>query len=115
VIEGAKYGPLYCPLGDSPETFMEFCKGYYKPANSLIFKPATLEWRHEIDCLFKFFMLYAGLDYLPHGVESLEKAILDGERGVKIIFTDAGTPVGVCKSTPEGDDVRIHPSYLHLI
>ena len=115
-LEGATYGPLYCPLGDSPTTFREFCREYYKPAKSLTFKPATLEWRHEIDCLFKFAMLALGLDYLPRGVESLEKAILDGDGRVEIIFADGKIPVGVSLIMPdENRDIRIHPSYLHLI
>lgn len=116
VIEGAKYGPLYCPLGDSPATFREFCRKYYKPAKSLTFKPATLEWRHEIDCLFKFAMLDTGHEYLPHGVDSLEKAMLDKDERVELIFADEKIPVGVSFRMPNGKrDIRIHPSYLHLI
>lgn len=115
-IKDTHFGPLYCPLGNSPETFDEFCRDYYKPASALIFKPATLEWRHEIDCLFKFAMLALGLDYLPQGVESLEKALLDHDTSVEIIFTDTGTPVGIARIKDDGQkDIRIYPSYLHLI
>ena len=115
-LEGAEYGPLYCPLGNSPATFREFCQEYYKPAKSLTFKPATLEWRHEIDCLFKFFMLDVGEHYLPHGVESLEKAILDGDDRIEIIFADEKIPVGVSHKMPDGNrDIKMHPSYIQLI
>lgn len=30
-LTGRTYGPLYMPLGDSPETFREFCDMYYHP------------------------------------------------------------------------------------
>lgn len=110
-------GPLYCPLGSSPQTFIEFCKEYYTPASSLIFKPATLEWRHEIDCLFKFAMLDAGLDYLPEGMTSLESALLGKEKEhTEIIFTDTNVPVGISHTDGNGNkDIKLHPSYFHLI
>ena len=114
-IKGASCGPLYRPLGDSPDTFEEFCRQYYKPASRLEFAPASAEWRHEIDCLFKFCMLDAGLDYLPSGVESLEAALINNDTSVGIIFTDQGIPVGVYKNTDGGKDIKLHPSYLHLI
>ena len=116
-LKGAVCGPLYCPIGDSPETFEEFCLQYYKPAKSLVFKRATLEWRHEIDCLLKFALLDAGLDYLPNGMVSLEASLLEnGAEDIEIIFTDADIPVGLAKTASDGKkDVKIHPSYLHLI
>jgi len=115
-IKGTTCGPLYCPLGNSPESFEQFRDEYYKPARELIFKPASLEWRHEIDCLFKFAMLTLGQDYLPRGVESLEKALLDRDESVRIIFTDTGIPVGLSKTQQDGQkDIRIYPTYLHLI
>lgn len=116
-IKNTTCGPLYCPLGDSPETFSEFCEKYYRPAKSLIFKPATLEWRHEIDCLFKFAMLDMGLSYLPEGMASLETALLEnGREGVEIIFTETNIPVGIARVRPNGKrDVCVHPMYLHLI
>lgn len=116
-LKGTKCGPLYCPLGDSPETFEEFCADYYKPAKSLIFKKATLEWRHEIDCLLKFAMLDMGLDYLSCGMVSLESSLLEnGAKRIDIIFTDTGIPVGLARVRDGGKcDISIHPSYLHLI
>lgn len=116
-IKNTTCGPLYCPLGDSPDTFDEFCKRYYRPANSLVLKKATLEWRHEIDCLFKFAMLDMGLDYLPGGMVSLESSLLEnGGEGVEIIFTDGNVPVGLARTCIDGKrDVCVHPTYLHLI
>ena len=116
-LKGAKCGPLYCPLGDSPETFQEFCTAYYKPAKSLVFKKATLEWRHEIDCLLKFAMLDMGLDYLPEGMVSLEASLLEnGAKRIDIIFTDTNIPVGLARVRDGGKcDISIHPSYLHLL
>lgn len=116
-LKGKTCGPLYCPIGDSPETFQEFCEVYYKPAKSLVFKKATLEWRHEIDCLFKFAMLDMGLDYLPEGMVSLESSLLEnGAKRIDIIFTDTGIPVGLAKVRDGGKcDVSIHPNYMHLV
>ncbi len=116
-IKGTAFGPLYCPLGESPDRFEEFCSGYYKPAKALVFKRATLEWRHEIDCLLKFAMLDAGLDYLPEGMVSLEASLLEnGGKDVEIIFTDINIPVGLAHLRQDGKrDISIHPLYLHLI
>ena len=115
-LKNTTCGPLYCPLGNSPESFAEFCEQYYPPASSLTFKPATLEWRHEIDCLFKFAMLSKGLDYLPKGMTSLEASLLEKDPHVEIIFTDTNVPVGLAVlHENEKKDVRIHPSYAHLI
>ena len=116
-IRNTACGPLYCPLKDSPETFSEFCEEYYKPANSLVFKPATLEWRHEMDCLFKFAMLDLELPYLPEGMVSLETSLLEeGGEGVEIIFTETNIPVGLAHTRPDGKrDLCLYPTYLHLI
>lgn len=115
-IEGATFGPLYCPLGNSPATFKEFCQEYYKPANALIFKPASIEWRHEIDCLFKFAMISLGLDYLPQGMESLERSILNNDTSVELIFTDRSIPVGISKNDENGKrEITIYPQYVHLL
>ena len=115
-LKNTTCGPLYCPLGNSPKTFEEFCKQYYTPAKSLDFKKATLEWRHEIDCLLKFAMLDMGLDYLPEGMTSLESALLEnGAKRIDIIFTDTNIPVGLARVRDGGKcDISIHPNYLHL-
>ncbi len=115
-IKGANSGPLYFPIGDSPETFEEFCREYYRPAKSLVFKPAKTEWRHEIDCLFKFAMLCEGKDYLPEGIDSLETALLKNDRRAEIIFTDQNIPVGLSYLQDNGNkDIRIYPIYQNLI
>lgn len=116
-LKDTSCGPLYCPIGNSPKTFAEFCEQYYTPARSLVFKPATLEYRHEIDCLFKFAMLDANLDYLPSGIDSLEAALLCDDRNrTEIIFTDTNIPVGIAHTKSDGKkDIRIHPNYVHLI
>ena len=116
-LKNTTCGPLYCPLGNSPKTFEEFCKQYYTPAKSLDFKKATLEWRHEIDCLLRFAMLDMGLDYLPEGMTSLESSLLEnGAKRIDIIFTDTNIPVGLARVRDGGKcDISIHPNYLHLI
>ena len=113
--EGATCGPLYFPLGDSPETFAEFCKRYYKPASSLVFKKADFEWRHEIDCLFKFYMYCNDMGYMPKGADSLETALILG-MDYEIIFTDSNIPVGVAHVLEDGTkDIVVHPEYIHLL
>ncbi len=114
-ISGTDGGPLYLPLGRSPESFAEFCHAYYKSASALIYKPATLEWRHEIDCLFKFAMMAQGLDYLPCGMVSLEASLLAKDPRVEIIFTDSGIPVGLAYLKNDGrKDVKLHPNYKKI-
>lgn len=115
-MKNASCGPLYCPLGNSPKTFEEFCEQYYTPASSLAFKPATLEWRHEIDCLYKFAMLAKGLDYLPQGMISLEASLLEKSSEVEIIFTDTNIPVGLASTNKDGEkSLTVHPAYIHLL
>lgn len=115
-LKNATCGPLYCPLGDSPESFGEFCREYYKPAKGLVFKPAAIEWRHEIDCLYKFAMLCADMEYLPKGVTSLEAALIENDANTEIIFTDSNIPVGLAHTSKDGKkSITVHPNYLHLI
>lgn len=59
-LKGTEGGPLYCPLGESPESFDDFCEMYYRPAKSLHFSPGTAGFRHEVDCLLNFALRAAG-------------------------------------------------------
>lgn len=102
----ATYGPLFMPLGDSPTDFKELCDLYYQPSGTLFTKPATVEWRHEIDCLLKYALWSIGLDYTINGT-CLEQALLYSPHKANLLFTDSERCVGW-----ELDGiVRVHPTY----
>ena len=115
-LQGAEGGPLYCPLGDSPESFQEFCERYYSPAKFLKIRPASVGWRHEIDCLLKFYLLDHQRNLSLSGAVNLEYALLHPEAGkAELFFTDAGrcagwafTPVGGKRSC------CLYPGYQEL-
>ncbi|MBQ4109096.1 MAG: GNAT family N-acetyltransferase [Clostridia bacterium] len=100
-------GPLYLPLGKSPLAFRDFCEAYYEPSNTLICKNATVEWRHEIDCLLKFMFFDRGLDFDIGKVSYLEAALLYHPNKAKLIFTEKGRCVGWML----GEEIRLHPAY----
>lgn len=94
-LPGRETGPLYCPLGNSPASFAEFCDLYYHPAEYLLWRPAMIGWRHEIDCLLNFHLQSEGLVHGLPGAESLEFAILNPQSGkAELAFTDKGHCVG---------------------
>lgn len=100
-------GPMFMPLGDSPATFRDFCEMYYEPSDTLICRKATVEWRHEIDCLLKFVFFDRGLDFDIGDVSYLEAALLYQPNDVKLIFTEKNRCVGWML----GDEIRLHPAY----
>ena len=94
-LRGTETGPLYCPLGNSPADFREFCERYYSPAESLVFRPASVGWRHEIDCLLSFYMRDLRSSASLPGAVNLEYALLNPEAGkAELVFTDTGRCVG---------------------
>lgn len=107
VKDGETLGPLYLPVGNSPATFKEFCEMYYEPSDTLFCKKATVEWRHEIDCLLKFVFYDRGLDFNIGNVAYLEAALLYNPNQAKVIFTDKGRCVGWAL----GNEIRLHPDY----
>ncbi len=111
-LKGASYGYLYCPLGDSPDNFQQFCEEYYIPAASLHTAKASFEWRNEIDCLFRFALADMGLDYSIGGEGDLYNILLNSpERGVKIILTEKKRCVGWMLD----GKASIHPLYKSLL
>ena len=102
----ALWGPLYMPLGDSPKDFRELCEYYYHPSSLLIRRPATVEWRHEIDCLLKFCLMTLGGDYTIDG-NTLESAILYRPQDAKLLFTESGRCVGWSLD----GKIKVHPKY----
>ncbi len=93
-IEGRDCGPLYRPCAGSPETFKELCEGYYKPSEVLYLRKATVEYRHEIDCLLKFAFINSGLRFGLDGAKSVEEALLYGRERAGMLFTADGHCVG---------------------
>ena len=107
IVKGADYGPSYMPLGDSPADFDAFCDAYYQPASALSVKPATFEWRHEIDLLLKFALLQRGLPFGFDGMPSLEQALLTAPDQTELLFTERGR----CAGWRYGGTVQVYPTY----
>ena len=106
IEKDAGWGPLFMPLGDSPTDFAEFCDNYYLPADHLISRPATVEWRHEIDCLLKYSLWNMDIDYTVGG-KTLEQALMYHPNSAHLLFTEQDRCVGWSFS---GESV-IHPKY----
>ena len=112
VLEGAEYGPLYMPLGDSPKTFKGFCEMYYTPTKALHTVKATFEWRNEIDCLLKFAMIDMGLNYTIDGQGDLYNLLRETpEREIFAILTEEDKCVGWMLD----GKICIYPPYADLI
>lgn len=106
IEKGAEYGPLFMPLGNSHADFVDFCDAYYQPSALLFRRPATLEWRHEIDCLLKYSMWSIGLDYTING-RILEQALLYSPGSAELLFTENERCVGWIL----GGIIKVHPTY----
>ncbi len=94
VHEDAKYGFLYLPVGNSPETFREFAELYYKPSNVLIHKKATIGNRHELDCLLKFTLSTFKERFIIGDIDCIEKALLYNPQNAGMLFSEDGHCVG---------------------
>lgn len=106
IEKDAAYGPLFMPIGDAPKDFIEFCDVYYRPSDLLIRKPATVEWRHEIDCLLKYSLRAIGLDHTING-RILEQALLYTPEKAELLFTECGRCVGWMLD----GERSVHPKY----
>ena len=100
---------LYKPVGDSPETFREFCENYYQPADVLLCRKAEIGWRHEIDCLLKFALAEQGH---PFGIGeiNLEAALLYHPGQAELLFT----PEGRCVGWIFNGEKQVHPAYSNV-
>lgn len=106
IEKGAEWGPLFMPLGDSPNDFRELCDLYYQPSDRLYVKKATVEWRHEIDCLLKYALWSMGLDHTINGAY-LEQALLYSPNSAGLLFTEGGRCVG----WELAGEIIVHPKY----
>jgi len=115
-VENTVIGPLYLPLGNSPATFREFCEEYYSPADSLETIPATVEWRHEIDCLLKFALRREGEKISLGGFVNLEQVLMQApQTPAEIYRIPNGHAVGWSVLTPQGKESVVHPRYRKLL
>lgn len=100
-------GHLYLPVGNSPDTFRQFCQMYYTPSDFLIVRPATIQYRHEIDCLLRFALLDTGMEFSIGDLKNVEQALLYYPGRLQMLFTENGRCVGW-----QADEiVRVHPQY----
>ena len=106
-IEGREYGPLYRPNGNSPATFREFYHSYYRPSDVIYLRPATVEYRHEIDCLLRFVYIDMGLPFGLGGLSSIEEGLLCEPERTRMLFSADGHCVG----WQFDDQVQMHPMY----
>lgn len=109
-IDPTKHGGyLYLPLGDSPETFTEFCEKYYQPSKTLIHKRGNLEYRHELDCLLRFAMSIIGKgdDFFLGEYEFVEEYLIFCPERVGMLFAEDGHCVGWSLD----GNIVVHPLY----
>ncbi len=106
-IFGTESGPLFFPLGNSPRDFRKFCEFYYQPSKKLISKKASVQWRHEIDCLLKFALIDMGLSLGIDEFSCIEQALLYLPDNTEIVFTENGRCVG----WGVNNKMQIHPLY----
>ena len=112
-FKGATHGAMYCPVGDAPETFQEFCQQYYTKTEKLIARPATLQYRNEIDCLFRFAMTEKGLSCDIGEIAFLDQVLANPSLGTaEIIFTAESRVAGWTFTPTDGKkQTLIHPLY----
>ena len=93
-IKGTESGPMYCPLGDSPKTFAEFCEQYYTQTDELIVVDADFGRRNEIDCLLRFALIDIGESFGICGENDLYVLLMKQPDRAKIVLTKEGKTVG---------------------
>lgn len=100
-------GYLYCPLGNSPETFTEFHENYYKPSKTLVHKKGTLEFRHELDCLLRFTLFMLGEEFTMAEYYSVEEYLIFCPDRVGMLYSEDGHCVGWSLD----GKIVVHPLY----
>ncbi len=107
-------GPLYKPLKNSPDTFIEFCNSYYSESHKLFAKKATVEYRHEIDCLLKFALLNNGIEFGFDEVKSVEEVLMFENFESYILFTKDNKAAGWQIVLSDGTvKTQLHPLYAN--
>lgn len=115
-VRGSEVGPLYKPLGNNPESFFEFCEKYYTATDKLYAKKATVEYRHEIDCLLKFALLDKGLQFGFEEAVSIEETLVFNKNlNVNILFTKDNKVGGWQIILPDGTvKNQVYPLYYDV-
>ena len=93
-IEGTDRGALYMPIGESPASFREFYTRYYQPSERIFHRRATVEYRHEIDCLLRFALRDLGEEFGIGDQKNAEALLLSAPESVGMLFTPDGHCVG---------------------
>ncbi|MBO7146133.1 MAG: GNAT family N-acetyltransferase [Lentisphaeria bacterium] len=116
--EGPDGTPLYCPLGDSPATFREFCEQYYAPVGgTLRFIPGSVGYRHEIDCLLKFSLLLERGETLglPSQVNCEAALLHPGNGKLEYLALENDHIVGWSFTPENGErEVQLHPAFREM-
>ena len=110
-IKGTDHGPLYMPIGNSPDSFDDFLESYYRESSVLIHKPASAEYRHEIDCLLRFAFYNRGESFEIDGISSFEEALLTYPTRTGILFSEDLHAVGWSFD----GKIQVHPLYSTLV
>ncbi len=117
-LRGTDCGYLYCPLGESPGSFQEFCLQYYQPRGNWRLLPGTLEYRHEIDCLLRFALADAGEEKFGWpDMQNYESAwascSADPSNGLLNVIADESGHIFGWAYTPHGGQRRlqVHPRF----
>ncbi len=110
INKGAAYGPSFMPLGNSPDTFADFCEWYYQPSSYLVSRSASFAYRHEIDLLLKFALLQRGAALGIGEMPSAEHAILYAPARAQMLFTDHNRCVGW---SVDGQ-IQVYPAYQNI-
>lgn len=107
IVPDKKGGFLYCPLGDSPETFEEFIKNYYQPSDEVYHRPANFEYRHEVDCLLRFAFSFLKDDMTMGEYWYVEEYLVRFPERVGMLFAKDGHLVGWSLD----GKIKLHPLY----
>ncbi len=110
-IEGAEFGFLYMPIKSSPQTFREFHNQYYKPSSEIYHRPASIGFRHEIDCLLRFTFSDMNLEFGIGELDSIEYGLLRFPERCGMLFSKDGHCIGWSFD----GNVQIHPLYNNSI
>ena len=103
----ANGGFLYCPLGKSPETLEEFCNNYFVPGEEIYEKPASMQFRHELDCLLRFAFANLKEGFTMGDCYYVEEYFVKCPEKLSIFFDERNHVVG----WGYDGQTKIHPAY----
>ena len=107
ITPNKKGGFLYCPLGNSPENFDEFCKFYFVPGEKIYQKPASMQFRHEVDCLLRFAFSNLNEEFTMGDKFYVEDYFVNCPEKLSLFFDERNHVVGWGLE----NEFKIHPAY----